>query len=133
MWSAASCSSGSSALPSSNPNPLTSSATRRRRAPPAPYCWSPSLYRFVLCENFKKIRINQFSLILLELFARNLVGIFIFRAQNLANLVEFGGKEPYMCRVNSFIVENKTKMIDFIDRIADHHIPVSSIRQLPFH
>eukprot|EP01137_Pigoraptor_chileana_P032331 Opistho-2@21542 len=38
--------------------------------------------------------------------------------QNLANLVEFGGKEPYMMDVNFFILENKSKMKLFIDKIS---------------
>eukprot|EP00058_Branchiostoma_floridae_P006819 XP_002592307.1 hypothetical protein BRAFLDRAFT_206850 [Branchiostoma floridae] len=38
--------------------------------------------------------------------------------QNLANLVEFGAKEPYMEAVNPFIVKNKERMIMFLDELA---------------
>ncbi|XP_078672261.1 ras GTPase-activating protein 1-like isoform X3 [Branchiostoma floridae x Branchiostoma belcheri] len=39
--------------------------------------------------------------------------------QNLANLVEFGAKEPYMEAVNPFIVKNKERMIMFLDELAN--------------
>jgi len=38
--------------------------------------------------------------------------------QNLANLVEFGSKEPYMEVVNPFILKNKEKMTVFLDHIS---------------
>lgn len=39
--------------------------------------------------------------------------------QNLANLVEFGAKEPYMKVVNPFIKTNKERMINFLDTLSD--------------
>ncbi|CAI6367115.1 unnamed protein product [Macrosiphum euphorbiae] len=39
--------------------------------------------------------------------------------QNLANLVEFGGKEPYMEVVNPFILKNKERMIVFLDQLSN--------------
>lgn len=38
--------------------------------------------------------------------------------QNLANLIEFGGKEPYMEVVNPFILKNKERMIVFLDQLS---------------
>lgn len=38
--------------------------------------------------------------------------------QNLANLVEFGGKEPYMEVVNPFILKNKERMVVYLDQIS---------------
>jgi len=38
--------------------------------------------------------------------------------QNLANLVEFGGKEPYMEVVNPFILKNKERMVVFLDQLS---------------
>lgn len=38
--------------------------------------------------------------------------------QNLANLVEFGGKEPNMEVVNPFILKNKERMISFLDALS---------------
>lgn len=38
--------------------------------------------------------------------------------QNLANLVEFGAKEPYMEGVNPFIKSNKHRMILFLDELG---------------
>lgn len=38
--------------------------------------------------------------------------------QNLANLVEFGDKEPYMKPMNSLIIENKEKMKNFLTNIS---------------
>ncbi|XP_017781849.1 PREDICTED: ras GTPase-activating protein 1 isoform X2 [Nicrophorus vespilloides] len=38
--------------------------------------------------------------------------------QNLANLVEFGGKEPYMEVVNPFILKNKERMVVFMDQLC---------------
>ncbi|KAF2362864.1 Pleckstrin domain [Trinorchestia longiramus] len=38
--------------------------------------------------------------------------------QNLANLVEFGGKEPNMEVVNPFILKNKERMICFLDTLS---------------
>lgn len=38
--------------------------------------------------------------------------------QNLANLIEFGGKEPYMEVVNPFILKNKERMITFLDMLS---------------
>jgi len=45
--------------------------------------------------------------------------------QNLANLIEFGGKEPYMEVVNPFILKNKERMIVFLDHL-------SSVREKPY-
>ncbi|XP_069735830.1 ras GTPase-activating protein 1-like isoform X2 [Phaenicophaeus curvirostris] len=39
--------------------------------------------------------------------------------QNLANLVEFGSKEPYMEGVNPFIKSNKHRMIMFLDELGN--------------
>ncbi|XP_026994157.2 ras GTPase-activating protein 1 isoform X1 [Tachysurus fulvidraco] len=44
--------------------------------------------------------------------------------QNLANLVEFGAKEPYMEGVNPFIKNNKQRMIMFLDELGN-------VRDLP--
>ncbi|KAI8822597.1 uncharacterized protein EV422DRAFT_405988 [Fimicolochytrium jonesii] len=38
--------------------------------------------------------------------------------QNLANLTDFGSKEPYMVQCNAFIAQNITSMRGFIDRIS---------------
>lgn len=38
--------------------------------------------------------------------------------QNLANLVEFGGKEQYMEVVNPFILKNKERMICYLDSLS---------------
>lgn len=46
--------------------------------------------------------------------------------QNLANLVEFGAKEYYMECVNSFIVENKSKIVKFIEELGNKDIEVSA-------
>jgi len=45
--------------------------------------------------------------------------------QNLANLIEFGGKEPYMEVVNPFILKNKERMVVFLDHL-------SSVRERPY-
>lgn len=45
--------------------------------------------------------------------------------QNLANLIEFGGKEPYMEVVNPFILKNKERMVVFLDHL-------SSVREKPY-
>ncbi|CAK8676614.1 unnamed protein product [Clavelina lepadiformis] len=50
--------------------------------------------------------------------------------QNLANLVEFGAKEYYMEGVNSFIVENKPKIVHFIEELGNRNIPPSSGRHV---
>ncbi|XP_070541978.1 ras GTPase-activating protein 1-like isoform X2 [Ptychodera flava] len=39
--------------------------------------------------------------------------------QNLANLVEFGAKEPYMEALNPFIVLNKGRMIRFLEELSN--------------
>jgi Ras GTPase-activating protein 1 len=39
--------------------------------------------------------------------------------QNLANLVEFGGKESYMEVVNPVVLKNKEKMIVFLDQLSN--------------
>ncbi|XP_026288101.1 ras GTPase-activating protein 1 [Frankliniella occidentalis] len=39
--------------------------------------------------------------------------------QNLANLVEFGGKEPYMEVVNPFILKNKERMVVYLDQVSN--------------
>ena len=41
--------------------------------------------------------------------------------QNLANLVEFGAKEPYMNVVNPFIVRNKARMVEFLNELSSVH------------
>lgn len=38
--------------------------------------------------------------------------------QNLANLNEFGTKEAFMAVVNSFIISNKQKMVEFLDNLS---------------
>eukprot|EP01112_Ceratiomyxa_fruticulosa_P020588 TRINITY_DN7054_c0_g1_i1.p1 TRINITY_DN7054_c0_g1~~TRINITY_DN7054_c0_g1_i1.p1 ORF type:complete len:846 (+),score=186.10 TRINITY_DN7054_c0_g1_i1:374-2539(+) len=43
--------------------------------------------------------------------------------QNLANLAEFGQKEPYMKGINPFIVENMQNMKDFLDGISSKPHP----------
>ena len=44
--------------------------------------------------------------------------------QNLANLVEFGGKEPYMEVVNPFIIKNRERMVTFLDQLSVRMITV---------
>ncbi|XP_059490373.1 ras GTPase-activating protein 1 isoform X3 [Neocloeon triangulifer] len=39
--------------------------------------------------------------------------------QNLANLIEFGGKEQYMEVVNPFILKNKERMVVFLDTLSN--------------
>lgn len=39
--------------------------------------------------------------------------------QNLANLVEFGGKEQYMEVVNPFILKNKERMVVYLDQLSN--------------
>ncbi|CAH1797492.1 unnamed protein product, partial [Owenia fusiformis] len=39
--------------------------------------------------------------------------------QNLSNLVEFGAKEPYMTAINPFIVTNKSRMVEFLDKLSN--------------
>ncbi|KAB7502503.1 Ras GTPase-activating protein 1 [Armadillidium nasatum] len=39
--------------------------------------------------------------------------------QNLANLIEFGGKEPYMEVVNPFILKNRERMINYLDMLSN--------------
>ncbi|XP_057308310.1 ras GTPase-activating protein 1-like [Hydractinia symbiolongicarpus] len=39
--------------------------------------------------------------------------------QKLANLVEFGFKEPYLVAVNPFLQKYRKKMVDFLDEIAN--------------
>ncbi len=48
--------------------------------------------------------------------------------QNLANLVEFGGKEPHMEVVNPFILKNKERMIYYLDQLSVHHLLLDSSR-----
>ncbi|KAI5651600.1 SH2 domain-containing protein [Phthorimaea operculella] len=43
--------------------------------------------------------------------------------QNLANLVEFGAKEPYMEVVNPFILKNKERMVVFLDQLSSVQEP----------
>ena len=43
--------------------------------------------------------------------------------QNLANLVEFGGKEPYMEVVNPFIIKNRERMVIFLDHLSVRAAP----------
>jgi hypothetical protein len=49
--------------------------------------------------------------------------------QNLANLVPFGKKEPYMADVNKFIEDNMPSMRDFIDKLCSP--PTEPIDELP--
>jgi len=49
--------------------------------------------------------------------------------QNLANLVEFGGKEGFMSVLNQFILENKPIIINLIKSLADENIQVPLNRQ----
>lgn len=49
--------------------------------------------------------------------------------QNLANLIEFGGKEPYMEVVNPFILKNKERMINYLDMLS---VRLSLISPLSF-
>eukprot|EP00163_Fabomonas_tropica_P001240 TRINITY_DN1094_c0_g1_i2.p1 TRINITY_DN1094_c0_g1~~TRINITY_DN1094_c0_g1_i2.p1 ORF type:complete len:531 (+),score=91.00 TRINITY_DN1094_c0_g1_i2:231-1823(+) len=39
--------------------------------------------------------------------------------QNLANGMEFGKKEPYMCRMNSFIRNNRLKMTSYLTKVGE--------------
>lgn len=39
--------------------------------------------------------------------------------QNLANLVEFGGKEPHMEVINPFIIKNRERMAMFLDHLSN--------------
>lgn len=48
--------------------------------------------------------------------------------QNLANLIEFGTKEPWMEVVNPFILKNKSRMIKYIDEIST--MPDGGLQQL---
>nr|XP_039272599.1 ras GTPase-activating protein 1-like [Styela clava] len=50
--------------------------------------------------------------------ARNLL-LVAKSIQNLANLIEFGAKESYMGCVNSFLIENKVKIVQFIDDLGN--------------
>lgn len=52
-----------------------------------------------------------------EMAARSLIMV-AKCLQNLANLVEFGGKEPYMEVVNPFILKNKERMVVFLDQLS---------------
>ena len=49
---------------------------------------------------------------------------FFISLQNLANLVEFGGKEGFMSVLNQFILENKPIIINLIKSLADENIQV---------
>lgn len=63
---------------------------------------------------------RQFNLIS-ELPSETALRTFILVAkslQNLANLIEFGTKEPWMEVVNPFILKNKSRMIKYIDELA---------------
>jgi len=46
--------------------------------------------------------------------------------QKLANLVEFGAKEPYLSVVNPFLQKYRTKMVDFLDEISNQPEPPST-------
>uniref|UniRef100_T1JFR2 Ras GTPase-activating protein 1 n=1 Tax=Strigamia maritima TaxID=126957 RepID=T1JFR2_STRMM len=64
---------------------------------------------------------RQFNLITeipTEMAARSLLHI-AKCLQNLANLVEFGGKEPYMEVVNPFITKHRERMILFLDVLSN--------------
>nr|CAB3265445.1 ras GTPase-activating protein 1 [Phallusia mammillata] len=47
--------------------------------------------------------------------------------QNLANLVEFGAKEIYMEGINQFIIENKKKIVDFIEELGNRDIKIHGL------
>lgn len=47
--------------------------------------------------------------------------------QKLANLVEFGAKEPYLVIVNPFLQKYRAKMVDFIEEIASQPDPVNNM------
>lgn len=47
--------------------------------------------------------------------------------QKLANLVEFGAKEPYLVVVNPFLQKYRSKMIDFLDDISNYPHPPSKL------
>lgn len=51
--------------------------------------------------------------------------------QNLANLVEFGAKEPYLTPLNHFIVDNKAKMMEYLDAISTRPRPHALARSVP--
>ncbi|XP_054709957.1 ras GTPase-activating protein 1-like [Uloborus diversus] len=53
-----------------------------------------------------------------EIAARSLI-LVAKCLQNLANLVEFGAKEPWMEVINPFILKNKNRMIKFLDDISN--------------
>eukprot|EP01112_Ceratiomyxa_fruticulosa_P012268 TRINITY_DN3388_c0_g1_i1.p1 TRINITY_DN3388_c0_g1~~TRINITY_DN3388_c0_g1_i1.p1 ORF type:complete len:393 (+),score=83.23 TRINITY_DN3388_c0_g1_i1:233-1411(+) len=50
--------------------------------------------------------------------------------QNLANDVEFGEKEPYMLKFNSYIVQNQAAMVKFLDELANYPIAPDTKIQL---
>lgn len=47
--------------------------------------------------------------------------------QNLANLIEFGGKEPYMEVVNPFILKNKERMVVYLDHLSVSLVKISLV------
>lgn len=47
--------------------------------------------------------------------------------QNLANLVEFGGKEPYMEVVNPFILKNKERMVYYLDQLSVRSLTLEAL------
>ena len=47
--------------------------------------------------------------------------------QNIANLVEFGEKEPYMYCINPFVTEQFVPMKEFIDNICNVSTPFGII------
>eukprot|EP00111_Clytia_hemisphaerica_P003207 TCONS_00009136-protein len=49
--------------------------------------------------------------------------------QKLANLVEFGAKEPYLVVVNPFLKKYRSKMIDFLDDISNYSHPPSKMTE----
>jgi len=51
--------------------------------------------------------------------------------QNLANQVEFGSKEDYMCIMNSFITGNMVAMTTFVDQLANPPPPTKKAKIQP--
>jgi len=50
--------------------------------------------------------------------ARRLLILITKVLQNLSNDVEFGSKEPYMTKINDFIQSNRTKLIQFYEKLV---------------
>ncbi len=58
--------------------------------------------------------------------------------QNLGNMAEFGGKEPFMANANQFLTQHKSEMTQYIDQLAvwkpfsanNNHHPYDTIHSL---